>query len=418
MTSPSRYSEPSNIITFTIYPHSGSSKEMRQTVIGLDYYESILENYVHMTAILVDLEGSFQSLKLTGSEKVEVLFEDNYKQRLVFEEFYINRIHNVFSHTQRTSFMLDLVSKESLINEHTLVYDGYTGKLSQSIENIIKTKLKSSKKINSDETANAPNFNGDGKKPFRLCTEMAKKAVPANAGNKTAGYLFFETFDGYNFRSIDKLFDDSARKYKSYIYNLTTGLPNGYDGKILSYQANKTINVQERLMMGAYGAKLNAINPYSDTFDTNFSVESKDQKSLGGNDDPVLNSVFDTSSRVFYKKLDIGVMPNGSTGEEQLKGQTKENFKTSDILIQSAMRYNQIFTLILSIVIPGDVSHRAGDLIHCDFPDKTNTQNNTQIDKEISGIYMISDICYHITPTNTYTKMNLIRDSYGRKPKA
>jgi len=67
---------------------------------------------------------------------------------------------------------------------------------------------------------------------------------------------------------------------------------------------------------------------------------------------------------------------------------------------------------MVTITIAGDSSHRAGDLIYCDFPEQSG--GNPQIDKEISGLYLISDICYHVTPQATYTKMNLIRDSYGR----
>jgi hypothetical protein len=410
MTTLGQAQNSSKIETFLIYPHEGGSKEMRQSIVLADYYESILENHIQITLVLADIEGSFQELKLVGSEKVEIIFEDNFENKLKFDELYISKIRNVFSHTSNTIFTLDLVPKEAFINENTLIYDGYTGRLSESIRKILISKLKTSKRIDIDETENAPNFNGDGKKPFRLCTEMSKKCIPTGE-KKSAGYFFFETYDGYNVKSIDKLFDTS-RKYRSYIYNLTTGLPKGYDGKILEYHANKTIDVKQRLMMGTYGSKLQTFDPYADKFDSTRTLTNDEQKVLGGKETPKLNSAFSPESRVFYKKLDVGVMPNGKTAEDQLKGQTQENYKASDLIMQSPMRYNQIFTLMVTITIAGDSSHRAGDLIYCDFPEQSG--GSPQIDKEISGLYLISDICYHITPQATYTKMNLIRDSYGR----
>lgn len=415
MTTPGKYSEPSNIIKFIIYPNGGgASKEMRQTVVALDYYESILENYIHMTLTCVDLEGSFQKLKLSGSERVEISIQDNYTQILKFKELYIRKIRNVYTHTARTIFTLDLVPKEAILNESVIVPEGYNGKLSDTIQKILSTKLKTTKNIEVDETANAPNINGDSKRPFRLCTELAKKCIPADKKN-TAGYFFFETYDGYKIKSIDKLFDEK-RGYRSYIYNLTTGLPKGYDGKILAYYAHKTVDVIEKMMIGAYGSKLQTYDAYSDIFDASKSLTN--DSVLAAYTSPALNTDFTPESRVFYKKLDVGVMPNGATGKEQLKGQTQENIKTSNIIMQASARYNQIFTLRMEISIPGDNSHRAGDLIYCDFPSQTAGENSPEIDKEISGIYMISDVCYHVTPTITYTKMNLIRDSYGRKPKA
>ena len=37
-----------------------------------------------------------------------------------------------------------------------------------------------------------------------------------------------------------------------------------------------------------------------------------------------------------------------------------------------------------------------------------------QIDKEMGGLYVISDLCHYLSEKETYTKINLIRDSTGR----
>ena len=58
---------------------------------------------------------------------------------------------------------------------------------------------------------------------------------------------------------------------------------------------------------------------------------------------------------------------------------------------------------------------RAGDLIHCDFPELTIDQN-TETNKQSGGIYMIASLCHRITPGKTYTSLALVRDTFGRKP--
>ena len=67
----------------------------------------------------------------------------------------------------------------------------------------------------------------------------------------------FETADGYQFKSIDKLFDQPQKK--SFVFNNSTeakdGIPAGYDGKILDHQSDSSINVQSKMNIGAY--KLN-----------------------------------------------------------------------------------------------------------------------------------------------------------------
>ena len=81
------------------------------------------------------------------------------------------------------------------------------------------------------------------------------------------------------------------------------------------------------------------------------------------------------------------------------------------------MRYNQLGTIQVHVMLVGDFSLRAGDLIHCDFPE-LSSKPNQQPSKKMSGIYMIADVCHRITSTDTLTSLNLIRDSYGRKSNA
>jgi hypothetical protein len=80
------------------------------------------------------------------------------------------------------------------------------------------------------------------------------------------------------------------------------------------------------------------------------------------------------------------------------------------------MTYNKLFTLSVEISIPGDFSLRAGQIVHCDFPEQSGKKEMIA-NKELSGIYIISDICHYLTPKACLTKMTLVRDSYGRKPR-
>lgn len=415
----------SKINKFLVYSNRGSgSEEIKNVVVRVSYYESILENTIRMSATIADTTGILQKLKLSGFEKVEVELEDNYGKKLTFsgnKAFYISRIHGVYSHSQKTIFTIELASKEFIANEflETEVYERFDGELSSSVAKILQQNLKTKKPVDADPTSNKFNFEGKGKKPFRLCMETAKVSVPDGAGSNAAGYFFFETYDGYKFKSIDKLFSSNT-KPKSFIYNLTTSLPKGYNAKILAYNANKVIDAHERLVVGAHGSKVERFNPYTDIFDTQKQVNSTQQKNLGGLEAPKLGSDFSNFkgvTRRFFKRQDVGFMPDGKNRDQQLKNSKKENLNSNDTIVQPIMRYNQIFTMVVSITIPGDSSLRAGDLVYCVFPQQTSAPNQPEQDKELSGIYMISDICYYVEPGKTFSKMNLIRDTYGKKPK-
>ena len=107
---------------------------------------------------------------------------------------------------------------------------------------------------------------------------------------------------------------------------------------------------------------------------------------------------------------------------EQLKTATKENLDVDNILRQSSARYNNLFTVKLSITIPGDFGLNAGDLVYCDFPEISD-QNDQKVSSRNSGIYMIVDLCHYINSNpkitgiagRCFTRLNLVRDSFGRK---
>ena len=82
--------------------------------------------------------------------------------------------------------------------------------------------------------------------------------------------------------------------------------------------------------------------------------------------------------------------------------------------LQSLQNYRQKFSSSLNIVIDADLSLNAGDLVFCKFPE-TSQKTVCQGSPKDSGIYMIADLCHYSTPTQAFTGLNLVRDSYGVK---
>ena len=130
-------------------------------------------------------------------------------------------------------------------------------------------------------------------------------------------------------------------------------------------------------------------------------------------------------SRTQYMCIDSGTLiAEGSkdpkkwsegTKEQLKKSQKEQNFEIKDILSQSSMRYNQLFSTKISVTIPGEFSLHAGNSIFFDGPELTGSDKKDSIDEKDGGLYIIADICHYSTSKETYTKMNLVRDSTERK---
>jgi hypothetical protein len=422
-----------NVTKFEIYSNYNGKLDMSGGISRIFLYESVLDNTVRSTAYIVDSgyrsnksnsEGSLEKndLNLTAGEKVILSVEDNLKNKLNYE-LRIREVIDVIEHSSNSVFTIDMYSKESIDNllfENSVSKD-YHGKIPETIEKILKEVLKTSKKVNIDSGLNDLNVNGHVQQPFKLCHWLAKRCVPemSNSFGNLAGYLFYETSKGFNFKSIDKLFQQKPKK--SYIFTNTTQLPPGYNGKILDYAFQSSIDIEKKLLTGAFfESYLKTFDPYTNEYrEDSFNHSNQLKKeNMGGREIPKLAAdlqIQNKPTRTSVRFTDTGVYPNGSDLKTQLQNSKETvNFNVKEILRQSYMRYNNLFSIKLSVTIPADFSLNAGDLIKCDFPEIGNKRTKSISDKK-SGIYMIVDICHSIDPKETFTRMNLVRESIYKK---
>ena len=67
----------------------------------------------------------------------------------------------------------------------------------------------------------------------------------------------------------------------------------------------------------------------------------------------------------------------------------------------------------LEMGISADLSLKAGDLVYCEFEEMTTKKTVRGSRFRDSGIYMIADLCHYGDGTQSFTGLNLVRDSYG-----
>ena len=408
--------------------------------IEMNYYESILDNTVRAEATLVDTgyrkdnqDGMSifekEDINMTSGEKVHLKITDGYDTQLQFIEDRQLRINGDPSASSedvnKVVFSIDMYSKESIdnMNAKNWVYGRYDGKIPESFAAILQNSLKTPKNIFVDPGLNFYNFLGHAEKPFYLGCFLAKKCVPdlPDAFGKLAGYLFYETYDGFNFRSIDMLFMQQPKR--KLIYNQLIGeIPEGYDGKILDYSFIGAVNLDNVIKSGAmstirkqeFNRFKNVYNENSKSSDLQYKGENNGglEKDLIAKDIGIQEHV---TRHMNSKMADDGILPAGTKLSQQIPRSQDPNFNLDEIVRQSAMRYNQLYSHKLSIAIAGDFNLRAGDLIYCDFPEVSGKTNRV-VSQKVGGIYMIADVCHRITKNNCYTRLNLVRDSIYRKP--
>ena len=425
-------SQPATISKADIVSNSDPEKtaSLVNGIIRLTYFESILQDSIKASIVFgdagntVDEKSAVEGLPIVGTEDFKLEMKDNNDEKLKVN-MVVNSMTPLYEDGSKNVINLNLVSEEFLRNEmgESRLRSRFNGNISDNIEKIFKDRLKTKKPLDIERTSNDYNFLGNGRKPYYMLNILSKQSIPEGGEDGSAGFLFFETADGYQFKSIDKLFDKQQKK--SYVFNNSTdakeGIPAGYDGKILQHQADSSINVQSKMNMGAYKTKLVMFDPYNckyvvDEKTADEAVEKKKVK-LAGKGLPVFNEKFKTPTKDFtrttFMMIDSGTLPSGAT-EEQIKENQKDNFKAAQTLNQAIRRYNQLFSSMMQITIAGDFSLHAGDVIFVDIFSVKGEKDDT-VNKESGGLYIIADLCHYVDSAGTYTKLNLARDSFGRK---
>jgi len=330
----------------------------------------------------------------------------------------VNRVRNGDPQTQQDIYILDFASREHFMNNQSRVTERYEGKISDNVSKILQEKLGTQAK-EIDNTQYEFNFLGNSRKAFYTCTWLAARAVPEGSQDKVGGFLFFQTREGYFFKAIDKLFEKSPTK--KFIYNNTGFIPPEYDDIIINYEIGSDIDMKRNLDIGAYNTNSIYFDFASMSYkEVKFDIQEQEGAAkTAGRDYIVVNKEFiEKPSRWFSRIKDIGVNPKG-TGDQQLDGwqeggEVKENYKDEETMVQTIMRYNQMFTVQTEILIPGDFTIKAGDIIQCDFP-QLESKEQKEKNPQSGGNYMVAHVCHRISPRESLTSLGLVRDSFGKQ---
>ena len=415
--------------------------DIRTGTVSIDYYEDIFSPSI-TAKIQVgntgdsiqakdnegNAKGTFQSiyngLPLRGGERVSLKIAGNSSTNpgLDFatdqkDYLYVSSITNVISESQKEFFELNLVSREAITNETVRVPKKFptSQSIDESVRSIITEYLKTDKIDAIDKTQNKYGFIGNLRKPFTVLVWLASKGVPESSKkDATAGYVFFQTQDGFSFRSIDNLISQPSKA--TYVYSDVnqTGYERDNDFSILQYTTNRNQNLIEKLRLGSYSSYRIVYDPLNFTFkESTFKLENYagESANLGqalelpkiANDSN--QKLGDLPTRILSQVLDIGTVDKDISKDS--------NADPSKYQSQAIMRYNVLFTQTLSMTVPSNTNLRAGDIITCNFP-KISREDGATYDDEQSGLYMIKELCHHFDTEGSYTSITLIRDTFGR----
>lgn len=392
--------------------------------ISFDYYESLYSPFATANMIFADTGDSAIATKETGVDgrlgtikdnlpingyenlefKIETKYGDiDFKKR----PFIVNGSATPTQDSTLQGVFLPLISSEGMINQQKPLHKKYTGKISDTVIKILNEELNIEKnRIFVEPTSNTYNFTtppkgGSLDHILRLC----KKSIPVGGD---PGYFFYQTQDGFNFKSIDFLLKQEVKETYNYSEKLDANLDNNVnDFKILNSPSFiKDQDVISSLRSGTYFSRNVFFDPRTFQYDeVIFNLSEKGVKRTLGKIPPYLNKI-KSYTRTNFHILDIGSLdPNISIDV---------NNDPREWQAKSTMRYNLLHSQVVNIQVPCNVRLRAGDVIKCNISAITQGQKELGVyDAHRSGKYLILHLCHHFDTTRSYTSLTLLRDTYG-----
>jgi len=422
------------------------------SVVKVDYFEDILSPAITVYVKVSETSNLLSKLPIRGYEKVEL--EIGITEQLTFEfgdkfgnHLFVTGVEDINRTESQATYTLVLSTVGNLRNEGARCVKHFPrATIKAHVEEILTDENGlgiSDKRIEVDDTSNSYTFMGNNRKPFYTLTWLSPKAQPVKTGkvDGTSGFVFYEDYGGYKFKSIDSLLDAAGAEAKYLSKNkevnenipeftFTTSIDRAEDPKnqqkILDFYIDKAVNIQKNLRVGLYSNLTYVIDPL------NWNVEGvihnlQDQvnenkgMSTAGENVPIPKSKFfgDNPSRLLVRMSDTGMLdPELETNDD---GTAKDSGRNPADMAKAFTRYTLLFQQSLNITVPCNITLRVGGLIYIDVPDVGPTDATStdmadkMVDPEVSGIYLIRAVRHHfeLGEGRNVTSLNLIRDSYG-----
>ena len=430
------------------------SVDLRSGTPIVEYRESIFLPYVIVDCFIVDtgtaievdgrMVSVLEGIKCQGVERVDFEIEDTLGNKIALfgdNHLRLAATNDITTSFKGNTFKISLVSPEAFDNLliENECRDGYGGRISDIVKLIISQNLKSNKSIvNFDETSPPFNQQGKSRKPFDFILDLQKISVPESkqtdsgktAKGNMAGFLFWQTSEGFCFKSLDNLFyftgaylsytDSRGREIKNYIETKRGDnfIPPGFTDTILHFRTHRTIDALAQFETGAFSTLLQTWDPITCEFVKNNEVvtDTKGNGIRAGKNLPNFGKYQGKPTvRMTQSRAKGQTVQYGDSLKTQVDKTGVENYSIDDVTQQSLQNYKQKMNMSAEIVIPADFSLHAGDLIYCEFQELSPEKTIKRSTNRDSGIYMIADLCHFGNRSKTFTGLHLVRDSYGVK---
>ena len=428
--------------------------DINAAIIEFNIYESVFSNCVTGSIVIADTQNLISHLPIQGTERLSFIIttklENSTEDTVIDCRESKGRSMHIFSITDKSqlnentlTYTLQFASREFVRNYRTRVSESFEGRMDQMVNKIFTDPeyLDSQKKLYYQKTRNqdrivVPNLN-----PFDAIDLISKRSLADIDRSKGAGYLFYETTKGFNFRSWESLcvdksgrIRDSKQEFK-YVQGNQPAPSNGSDKIMDTYQNVREYqfltnfhDVAANTALGTYGHRVITHNIYNKTYkEDDYHYHNAWNNTAHLEDFPaVVDSPvdYDVNDSVGYTaQKGVSDWPESrvslqSTAPYINSDKNTGNFGTpvEDDGVLEGARLAQVNKIMqgtqLEMTVNGQSRLQAGDMIQFDLQSVENKENSRGLlDPQYSGRYIITAIRHRVANEKFLQILTCVKDS-------
>ena len=359
---------------------------------------------------------------------------------------WVSKIRNISEPNQNTkAYVLDFFSKERIKSNQRKISRAFTGPIFRTVQSVIRNYLKTQKDFFYETTAPTVKYVIPQKSPLDTIKFLGTEAISEKFEN--SGFYFWETSDGFNFKSLEAMISNSSGKAKQPVAEYTNSpksdsgqmyrskegqkVTKGNLEKVFEFRILKRFDTLENIKQGTYASKLVTLDAFTKRFkEVDFSYPHEYTKSNHMGQEQTPDSPFTGIMPVYKYEEDklLSDFPNakrmftsstiGMHDKKQDDG-TITAIDTADVentLQKSMAQKNAFNSFMIEIVVPGNTAVTAGSVIKFTTLSGGGKDNELLIDPFLSGNYLVTEVRHlaQTTPQGIHTMtLTCAKDSVG-----
>ena len=470
------------IAACALYNHNKNFRDIQEIMLGIDIYHDIMDNGIYCEVSMMEAVGLVEFFPIVGDETLIVRFGT---PGFVDFRTYVFRIFKVSDRKKAAerneAYVLTGVSQEIINNERLSVKKSYKDLTADQItKSIYEDFLKPTeeehyflkkKEIKLQESDNLLNLNFPGEKPITAINMAARegrsksignynvykftnKKIPPSGPDKTeelvdiseaSNFVFYESYDGWNFRTLDSLLtEDPVEKFflseASTEKQLMDGSKKVHPRQLIEdMRVVKQVDTQENIKTGLYSHDVEALDPILKRFtETTFNYDKDADKFAHLEEKPneklyAKNSIFKTSTKSSYKYFlptNIGDPrtvpfvkervhdPYAKDPTNETDQQLRNPRKLHEFLSFDVTSRTQLNNIVLEVTVPGNSDIEVGQVIELIIPQNTAVKEFMEKENLLYNNRFFVGAVRHIInkeDMSFYTVMDCVKDVYGKK---